>query len=195
MAESTAALLPAIANAPALSRNSTLAPRSRPSSSAANGHGRLVFAGVLVAHQVLAPILDPLHRAAQEMGREHDRDLLLRREHLEAERTPDVGHDDPHLTVVDAEHPREVTAHTVRSLRRDPDREVLAERIPARQRPASLHRHARHTGAGERSRSAPRARTRSARRARATRLPGLLPCRFDPASGCTTGASSSSARS
>ena len=63
--QSTVALAPAIRNAPQLSMNATFAASNVPSSSVAIVTVALVFACVLVGHQVLAAILDPLHRAAR----------------------------------------------------------------------------------------------------------------------------------
>ena len=58
---------------------------------------------MLVGHEVLAPVLDPLHRAAEQLAGDHDRELLRAGVHLQAEGAADVGHDDVHLAVLDAE--------------------------------------------------------------------------------------------
>ena len=62
----TAALPHGRGNAPTLSRKSTFAPSSDAVLVGGEGDGRAVLTGVFVGHQVLAPILGPLHRAAQD---------------------------------------------------------------------------------------------------------------------------------
>ena len=59
----------------------------------------MVVAGVLAGDQVLAPVLDPLHRPAEALAGEHDRDLVGEHEHLLPEAAADVAasHADPVL--------------------------------------------------------------------------------------------------
>src|SRR5207253_8603548 len=85
-----------------------------------DAYGRVVLAGVLAAQQVLAPVLDPLHRSAEPAGSERDRKLLGAGPHLLSEGATDVGHDDSDPAVVDPHDPRQQPAHAVRPLRRDP---------------------------------------------------------------------------
>ena len=48
-------------------------PRMRPSASSGDAHRHPVVAGVLAGHQVLAPVLDPLHRPAEALAGERRR--------------------------------------------------------------------------------------------------------------------------
>src|SRR5262245_20012745 len=89
---------------------------------------------------MLAAILDPLHRPAEQTRRQRDHDLLRIDQVFASEAAPDLRGDDTQLLVIDAEQPNKREAHLVRALSRSPQRRALFQRIVARQRPASLDR-------------------------------------------------------
>ena len=71
-----------------------------------------------------------------------DGHLVGQHEHLLAEATADVAHDDADAMLGQAERPTEEGAHAVRTLRRDPHGEALAHRVPVGHDAAGLHWHA-----------------------------------------------------
>ena len=83
------------------------------------GIERDAHVGVLLARlarrdQVLAPILDPLHRCTELPAREHQAHLVTLHEDLLAEATAGVAHHDTDAVLGDAEQPRAEQTHLVR---------------------------------------------------------------------------------
>ena len=101
-----------------------------------------LLAGVAAGDQVLGPVLDPLHRPAEQLRRDDDGVVLAAGEHLLPEATADVAHDDPNGVLGHAEQPRPDCSRLVRSLRRRDDLQRRGPRIPGRYEAAWLHRHA-----------------------------------------------------
>jgi hypothetical protein len=107
------------------------------------GHVALLLAGVRRRDQVLAPVLRPLDRGAELVGRERDDDLLAADERLQAEAPTDVADLHPDLVLGHPGRPREDLADLVRVLARHPHVEPLIERLPPDDDGAALHGHHR----------------------------------------------------
>ena len=71
--------------------------------------------------EVLAAILDPFHRAAEQQRRERGDDLLLIEHEFRAEAAADVGRDHADLVLVAAEQIAEKAHRHMRRLRRAVD--------------------------------------------------------------------------
>ena len=137
------ALLPAAGKAPTSSTCSARAPEDVAVGVERQAHRHPVVAGVLAGHQVLAAVLDPLHRPAEALAGEHDGQLLGDHEHLLAEPAADVAHHHPHAVLRQAEGP----GRGSRGRRAAPWVEVCTTsslRKPSQMRhhAAALHRHA-----------------------------------------------------
>ena len=104
-------------------------------------HVRELVARVTGRQQVLAAVLDPLDRLAEEERREHDRALLAVHEHLLAEAAADVARGDVHVALGDLHVAGEEVLGLVHRLRRARDVELLATLAVRRHDAAGLHRH------------------------------------------------------
>ena len=91
--------------------------------------------------EVLAPVFDPLHRAAEVLRRERDDELFARREELLAEAATDVARGHAHEVLGNAGDARDRGARLVRVLRRHPGVELAARRVVVGDDAARLHRH------------------------------------------------------
>ena len=129
------------------------APRMWPSASSARLIVMPVVAGVLAGHQVLAPVLDPLHRPAEAPAGEHDGELLGDHEHLLAEPAADVAHDHAHLVLGQAEDPgQESRARRAGPGSRSSTSSSSRTRVPARRRCRGSPSARTGSGAGRTSR-------------------------------------------
>ena len=77
----------------------------------------MVLAAVGVGGELLAPVLDPAHRAAAAQREPGEADFLGQQDALVAEAAADVGRDHPDLALVEAEAFGEAGADDVRHLR------------------------------------------------------------------------------
>ena len=103
----------------------------------------VVLARVDGRQQVLAAVLDPLHRPARQLRQHAARDLLGEQVPLDAEAAADVGRDDADAVLRHLQRVGEARAHEVRDLRRRPDRQLVVGRVVLRDAPAVLERDAR----------------------------------------------------
>ena len=104
-----------------------------------------VVAGEAGAGEVLAAVLHPLDRLAEQQ-RADDRAHVARVDrHLVAEPAADIGRDDPDLVLGQAGHQRVQRAVRVRCLRRRPQRELSGHRVQIGDRTAGFHRRGMHT--------------------------------------------------
>ena len=109
-----------------------------------DGPGHVVVAGERGRHQVLAAVLDPLHRLAGH-DRPHDgQDVARVDADLAAEPAADVRGDDLDLVLGDAGHQRVDGAVRVRCLVGRPDGELAGHRVHVGDRAAGLHRRGVH---------------------------------------------------
>ena len=81
------------------------------------------------AEQVLAAVLDPLHRPPRQLRQHAARDLLGEQVPLDAEAAADVGRDDADAVLGHPQRVGEARAHEVRDLRRRPDRQLVVGRV------------------------------------------------------------------
>ena len=91
-----------------------------------------LLAGMAARREVLAPLLDPLHRTAEPAGQRGHRDVLGEHVDLETEAAADVGDDDPHARGGQAERRRQRTAQDRGRLGGGPHGQ--ASRRPSRRR-------------------------------------------------------------
>ena len=108
-------------------------------------HARLARVGR--RGQVLAPGLDPLHRAPGAAGQRGHRQVLGHHVHLLAEAAAGIGHDHAHARLGQAEGAGDPGPEDVRHLAARPERERVA--LPARDHPAALERRGRAARVGE----------------------------------------------
>jgi hypothetical protein len=101
------------------------------------------MAGLARRHQVLAAVLDPFQRTGNLVGGQHDAHVLTHRDHLLAEPTTGIAHDDSDVLCRNAEQPRGERAQLVRGLRRRPHRQFARVCFPFGDQPAGLDRHGR----------------------------------------------------
>ena len=127
--------------APASDRKSMCTPWISPSSSKAMRTRAVLVARPARRHQVLAPVLDPLHRDRQLRGGEHEAHLLALHEDLLAEATAGVAGDGPDPVLGDAEQPGAEGAVLVRRLRRDPHRHLADAALVLDDDASGLDRH------------------------------------------------------
>ena len=90
--------------------------------------------------KVLAAVLDPFDRAAEQAGCERHHHLLGIDQVLGAEAATDIGRDDAQLLVVQPEQLHQRHADLVRALRRGPHRGPPLARIVAGKHAAAFHR-------------------------------------------------------
>ena len=89
---------------------------------------------------MLAPVLDPLDRPAEQARGQHDHQLLVVQEVLAAEPAADIGRDDANAALVGAQHLYQPGADLVRHLGRRPDRGPVLDRVVACDRSSALDR-------------------------------------------------------
>ena len=99
-----------------------------------------VGARVVRGDEVLAAVLDPLHRPTQLVGGGDHRQLLALGEELLAEPAADVVGLHPHLVLGDAERPGAGLTGLVRALGREPHVELAGRGRVRREHPTGLHR-------------------------------------------------------
>ena len=85
-----------------------------PSASNAIAHVGVLVARLPGGEQVLAPVLDPLHRRADLRRGEHQAHLVALHHDLLAEPAAGVAHHHPDAVLGDAEQPRAEQPHLVR---------------------------------------------------------------------------------
>ncbi len=90
--------------------------------------------------EILAPVLDPLHRPPEHAAGCRDDDLLRIDEVLGPEPASDVRGDHTDLILVQAKHGDQRAAHVVRFLGGIPDRQPVLDRIVVRQHGAAFDR-------------------------------------------------------
>ena len=100
----------------------------------------MLMARLAGAHQVLAPVLDPLHRRGHLQCGEHDAHLVAHDHDLLAEATAGVAHDDADPVLRDSEQPRREGPHLVGSLRRGIDGDLAVPAVVVDHDAAGLHR-------------------------------------------------------
>ena len=98
--------------------------------------------------EILAALLEPLHRAAESARQRGDRDVLREDLHLEPEAAADVRAHDPHARLRQAERIGERRAHQRRRLVARPDRQRLA--VPVGENAPDLERRGRAAAVLER---------------------------------------------
>ncbi len=96
--------------------------------------------------RVLAPHLDPLHRSPEPARDRGNQDVFRIDVTLGAEAAPDVGRDDPHLLLGEAERRGDGRSNRERHLRRRPHGEPTVGRVGLRHDAARLDRHRGDTG-------------------------------------------------
>ncbi len=101
--------------------------------------GVVVLAGVDAGQQVLAPVLDPLHRSPGLHGQHADHDLLREEVALHAEAAAHVGADDPDQVLRHPQRVRQAGAHQVRDLGGRPQGERALGAVVLRDAAAVLH--------------------------------------------------------
>ena len=100
-----------------------------------------LLAVVAARLEILAPALDPLHRASQAKRREGDQRLFRVRRALGAEAAADVGREHADLLGGHADDARDGVPDRVRVLRGRPEDEPAGVRIAIGQRAARLDEH------------------------------------------------------
>ena len=90
--------------------------------------------------KMLAPVLDPFDRPAQEEACASERHLLRIHHELGAEAAADVRRHDPQLIFIETQHSHEKAAHLVGELRRRPERQPVLVGVVDGDRAASLDR-------------------------------------------------------
>src|ERR1044071_9691507 len=98
------------------------------------------LARMVARDEVLAPRLDPLHRAAHMPRRERNQEIVRIELAAHAERAASVALDHPDVRFRHAEERREDAPAQERRLGRTPDRELLCAAIPFGHRAARLDR-------------------------------------------------------
>ena len=112
------------------------------------GDDVVMLAAVGAGAQLLEAVLEPAHRPAELPRQAGADDLLGQQDALVAEAAADVGRDDAHLALVEAEAVGEAGLGDVRHLGRGRDDHLLEPRIPFGQHaPALERRHALARGA------------------------------------------------
>ena len=97
---------------------------------------------------MLAPVLQPAHRAFEALGEPGDADLLRREDPLVAEPAADIGRDHPDAGEVHVEAFGEPVAHDMRELRGRDHGELAQPRVPLGEHALALdRRHALARGA------------------------------------------------
>ena len=99
--------------------------------------------------QVLAPVLDPLHRPAQAERAEADQHILGIELAANPEAAADMAFIKMHGRRIAAEHPRDGVPVPVRHLRGAVELQHVAAAVVARNRPARLQRHTGVTAHGK----------------------------------------------
>ena len=97
-------------------------------------------AGEAGGHQVLRPVLHPLHRLAGDHRADHRADVPGVDRHLVAEPAADVGRDDPDLVLGQAGHHGVQGPVRVRRLGRLPDGQLAGHAVEVGHRAAGLQR-------------------------------------------------------
>ena len=100
----------------------------------------VVVPGERGGHQVLRPVLDPLHRLAGQHGADHGAQVARVDRGLVAEPAADVGGHDPDLVLGQPGDQRVQGAVRVRCLRGDPHGELPGDRVHLGHRAAGLQR-------------------------------------------------------
>jgi hypothetical protein len=100
-----------------------------------------LMTGVGRARHVLAPVLDPLHGAAEDHGRDRDQRVLRISLSLGAETAAEIGRDDADLVRRQAERGRQALLDEVGHLGRVPRRQGAGAPVPRRDHAACLDRH------------------------------------------------------
>ena len=108
-----------------------------------------VLVALEAGQQALDAVLDPLDRRADRAGGDAHEHLLARDHALLPEAAADVGRDDPHPVLVEAEDPGHGGADEVRDLRRGVEDDALAAALPLGQAGAALERHRGQAAGGE----------------------------------------------
>ena len=100
----------------------------------------VVVTGERGGHQVLRPVLDPLHRLAGHHGGDHGAEVSRVHRDLVAEPAADIRGDDPDLVLGQPGHQRVQGAVRVRCLRGRPHRQLPGDRVHLGHRTAGLQR-------------------------------------------------------
>ncbi len=124
-----------------------------PSASNAIVHGAVLVARLARGEQVLAPVLDPLHRRADLRRREHQAHLVALDHDLLPEAAAGVAHHDADAVLRQPEQARAEEPHLVRRLRRRVDRELAGRARVVDDRGRALPSAPARTPAGRSSRS------------------------------------------
>ena len=96
--------------------------------------------------QVLGPVLDPLHRPAEQQRRGGRHDVARVHRHLVAESAADVRREDPDVLLRQARDQREHGADRVRGLGRHVDRHLAGAHVHVGEAAARLQRRRMHAG-------------------------------------------------
>ena len=100
----------------------------------------MVLAAIGAGNEMFAPVLDPAHRMGTLHGEPAQADLLRQQDAFVTEPAADVGSDDAHLALFEAETFRQSGAHDVRHLAGRVDRQLLEPRVPERDHAAPFDR-------------------------------------------------------
>ena len=92
-------------------------------------------------HQILAPVLDPLHRAADDLGRERNQKIFRIKLAARAETAADVVFEHAHRRLGELHHLRQRAPVVERHLADAGDRHALFRGVPIGDEAARLHRH------------------------------------------------------
>ena len=136
--------------------------------------------------QVLAAVLDPLHRRADLRRREHQAHLVALHQDLLAEAAAGVAHDDADAVLGHAEQAGAEEAHLVRRLRRRVDRELAGRRATSRRRGRGLPSAPARTPAGRSSRVTTCAPAANASSSADAGRPLSRRSTFEPCCSCTS---------
>ena len=93
------------------------------------------------AHQMLATVLDPAHRAAEAVREEGDQEVFGVDMALAAKAAADVKRDAAHLCLRQAEQRGCLAPHPMHNLGRGPDRRRVGARVVSADDAAAFHRH------------------------------------------------------
>ena len=112
------------------------------------GDDVVMLAAVRVGGELLAAVLDPAHRVLPVHRDPTEHDLLGEQDPLVAESAADIGDDDAHLALLEAEAFRQPGTHDVRHLARGVQHQHLLPPVPVCEHPAAFdRRHALARGA------------------------------------------------
>ena len=106
-----------------------------------HSHLTLDVSGLPGGHQVLAPVLDPLHRRGELAGGQHHAHVLAQRDDLLTEPAAGVAHDDPNTLCRQPQQASAERTQLVRDLRGRPDGHLFGGGKPLDDDAARLHRH------------------------------------------------------